>query len=80
MQLGISLKDDIVIYTYDNTYYNDREQNTKTGEGILGEIKDATGASGGKVINLKKPSDLSDESKLIAGETIKLPARNVGDY
>ena len=75
--VGISLKDDIVIYTYDNTYYNDREQNTKTGEGILGEIKDATGASGGKVINLKKPSDLSDEFEAIAGETIKFACTNV---
>ncbi len=75
--VGISLKDDIVIYTYDNTYYNNREQNTKTGEGILGEIKDATGASGGKVINLKKPSDLSDEFEAIAGETIKFACTNV---
>lgn len=74
--VGISLKDDIVIYTYDNTYQY-REQNTKTGEGILGEIKDATGASGGKVINLKKPSDLSDEFEAIAGETIKFACTNV---
>lgn len=75
--VGISLKDNIDIYTYDNTNYNYKEQNTKTGEGILKEIKDATGAAGGKVINLKKSSDLSDEFKAIAGETIKFACTDV---
>ncbi len=73
--VGISLKDDIDIYTSDDT--NDKEENTKTGEGILKEIKDATGATGGKVINLQKPSDLSDEFKAIAGETIKFACTDV---
>lgn len=75
--VGISLKDDIDIYTSDDTNSNNKEQNTKTGEGILKEIKDATGAAGGKVINLKKPSDLSDEFKAIAGETIKFACTDV---
>ena len=75
--VGISLKDDIDIYTSDNPYDGDKEQNKKTGEGILKEIKDATGAAGGKVINLKKPSDLSDEFKAIAGETIKFACTDV---
>lgn len=76
--VGISLKDDIDIYTSDNPYNtSDIEQNKKTGEGILKEIKDATGAAGGKVINLQKSSDLSDEFKAIAGETIKFACTDV---
>lgn len=75
--VGISLKDNIDIYTSDDTDNDKKEQNKKTGEGILKEIKDATGATGGKVINLKKPSDLSDEFKAIAGETIKFACTDV---